>query len=59
MRKLLVQCAHHIFGHWGKRFGVAALGFIENRRRTQSDVAGRRGGGSKAIRAVAPLVGEE
>ena len=55
LRKLLVQCAHHVLGHWGKDSALRRWGLMKTEGGKESYAAGDCRGGPKAIRPAAPL----
>jgi transposase len=57
LRKLLVQCAHHILGHFGKDSALRRWGLAKSEG-GKSGTAGDRRRGPEAICVAAPLVGE-
>jgi len=52
LRKLFVQCAHHVLGHLWAGLGASAMGLGEDRWRQEGDTAGDRRGGQKIIRVA-------
>jgi len=58
LRKLLVQCAHHILGHWGKDSALCRWGLAKTEGGKKSHAPGYCRGGQKVVRVAAPVMGE-
>ena len=58
MRKLLVQCAHHILGHYGKDSALRQWGLAKSEGGKKATLRAIVACGAQAVRGAAPLVDE-
>jgi transposase len=58
LRKLLVQCAHHILGHWGTDSALRRWGLAKGEGGSKATMRAIVAVGEKALRAAASLVGQ-